>query len=90
VLQACGEVIQHGQDLEARDFGNQLATAALMLRVRLLQALAMVQIGAWIPTFEPDIAKVTTAYATLVEELRAFSRTKPGTVQKLVDQAFSS
>jgi len=90
VLQACGEALQRGRDLEARDFGTQLASASLTLRVGLLQAITLVQIAAWFPGLEIDIAQVSKAYAATAKELRTLSWSRPDSLQKLVEQAFSS
>ena len=90
VLQACGEALQQGKDLEARDFGAQLASASLTLRVRLLQAITLVQISAWFPALDIDIAQVSGAYAATAKELRTLSWSRPDSLQKLVEQAFSS
>lgn len=90
VLQACGAALQQGKDLESRDFGTQLAGASLTLRVRLLQAITLVQISAWFPAFEIDIAQVSKAYAATAKELRTLSWSRPDSLQKLVEQAFSS
>jgi len=90
VLQACGEALQRGKDLEARDFGTQLATASLTLRVRLLQAIILVQISAWFPGVEIDVVQLSRTYAATAKELRTLSWSRPDSLQKLVEQAFSS
>jgi hypothetical protein len=88
ILQSYGQALQREPDPETRDFGRQLASSALHLRPQLLYAIALAQLGSWVPGLDVDAAAVSRVYAVTSDRLRSSLASKPAIVRQLLERSF--
>lgn len=97
-LQSYGQALQRSSDfgrgefglpdLETRQFGTELASVCLRLRLQLLKAVAIAQLGIWMPSLEMDVTRVSGFYASTGEHLINSSRHYAVVVRRVLEQAF--
>lgn len=97
-LQAYGQALQRSSDfgrgefgqpdLETRRFGRELAAVCLRLRLQLLRAVALAQLGVWLPGVEIDLGAFSGIYASASEHLMNSSNGGTAVVRRVLEQAF--
>ena len=88
LLQSWGQALQRESDVETRNFGREIASACLQLRPQLWKAIAVAQLGAWLPGVNVDSADISRVYASAGQRLMSRVGPRVTMIRGILEQAF--